>query len=75
MGRPCGQLIGQLVAASARSSQAIFSGSSRMLILIAARQAMEAAIARRKSSSDSLAQLALRNFQNLEQHFLDIPRV
>ena len=53
MGRPCGQLIGHDVAASARSSQSIFAGSSRILILIAARQAMDAAMARRRSSSDA----------------------
>ena len=40
MGRPCGQLMGQDVAASARSSQSILAGSRRMLILMAARQAM-----------------------------------
>ena len=41
------------VAASARRSQFIFSGSRRVLIFIAARQAIEAAIARRKSSSEA----------------------
>src|SRR6476620_6304335 len=44
MGRPCGQLMGQSVAASDRSSHSILFWSRRMLTLMAARHAMDAAI-------------------------------
>ena len=46
MGRPCGQLMGQSVAASAERSHSILLTSRRMLTLIAAWQAMTALIMR-----------------------------
>ncbi len=53
IGLPCGQLIGHSVAASDFSSQTILSASSRMLTLIAARHAIDAAIARRTWSIET----------------------
>ena len=52
MGRPWGQLMGQSVSESARSSHSILAASRRVLILMAARQAMPAEISRRRSSSE-----------------------
>ena len=45
--------MGQSVAASARSSHSILAASRRVLILMAARQAMDAQMPRRRSSSEA----------------------
>ena len=49
-GRPCGQLMGNSHSASVRSIHSMRVASRGMLILMAARQAMEAAISLRRSS-------------------------
>ena len=73
MGRPCGQLVGCSVFASSASSQSIFAGSSGMLTLIAAWQAMEAAIRRPRASPRSPPVARCSGYcEHLLQHALQL---
>ena len=54
------------------SSQFIFVWSRRMLILMAARQAMEAAMPRRRSSTEALRSSCLGDFEDLVDDLLEV---
>ncbi len=67
-GLPWGQLIGYLVFANSASSHSIFAVSSGIFTLIAAWQAMEAAIRRANLLQIQRLLLALELLQQLLQH-------
>ena len=73
MGRPCGQEVGCSVFANSESNQSIFAGSRGILTLIAAWQAMEAAIRVRRVSSFSTCRCsAVGDGEDLFKHAFEL---